>query len=86
MPMVDFFQMLVSGIMVGSSYALMGLAMVIIYKTSEVVNFAQGEMSLLSVFMTYLVLEFYGVPFYIAFPSALVFAVILGFVFGGLIL
>ena len=76
--MLDFLQMLVSGIVVGSSYALMGLAMVIIYKTSEVVNFAQGEMALLSVFMTYLVLEFYHVPFYIAFPGALVFAVILG--------
>jgi len=78
--MLDFLQMVASGIVVGSSYALMGLAMVIIYKTSEVVNFAQGEMSLLSVFMTYLVLEFYGVPFYVAFPGALVFAVLLGFV------
>ena len=62
----------------GSSYALMGLAMVIIYKTSEVVNFAQGEMSLLSIFLTYMVLEFYGFPYYIAFPAALLFAVFLG--------
>ena len=62
----------------GSSYALMGLAMVIIYKTSEVVNFAQGEMSLLSIFLTYMVLEFYGFPYYVAFPSALLFAVFLG--------
>jgi len=30
----------------------MGLAMVIIYKTSEVVNFAQGEMALISIFLT----------------------------------
>jgi len=56
----------------------MGLAMVIIYKTSEVVNFAQGEMSLLSIFLTYMVLEFYGFPYYVAFPSALLFAVFLG--------
>jgi branched-chain amino acid transport system permease protein len=72
--------MVVSGIAVGSSYALMGLAMVIIYKTSEVVNFAQGEMALISTFLTYMVLEYYGFPFYVAFPGALVFAVILGFV------
>jgi branched-chain amino acid transport system permease protein len=77
--MLDFLQMLASGIAVGSSYALMGLAMVIIYKTSEVVNFAQGEMSLLSIFLTYMVLEFHGFPFYLAFPGALVFAVLLGF-------
>jgi branched-chain amino acid transport system permease protein len=77
--MLEFLQMLASGIAVGSSYALMGLAMVIIYKTSEVVNFAQGEMALLSIFLTYMVLEFYGFPFYVAFPGALVFAVLLGF-------
>ena len=78
--MLDFIQTVVSGIAVGSSYALMGLAMVIIYKTSEVVNFAQGEMALISTFLTYMVLEYYGFPFYVAFPGALVFAVILGFV------
>ena len=77
--MLEFLQMLASGIAVGSSYALMGLAMVIIYKTSEVVNFAQGEMSLISIFLTYMVLEFHGFPFYVAFPGALVFAVLLGF-------
>ncbi|MCJ7593781.1 MAG: branched-chain amino acid ABC transporter permease [Desulfobacterales bacterium] len=76
--MTDFLQMLAGGIAVGSSYALMGLAMVIIYKTSEVVNFAQGEMALLSIFLTYMVLEFHGFPYYIAFPSALLFAVFLG--------
>jgi branched-chain amino acid transport system permease protein len=77
--MLEFLQMLASGIAVGSSYALMGLAMVIIYKTSEVVNFAQGEMALISIFLTYMVLEFHGWPFYAAFPFALVFAVLLGF-------
>ncbi len=78
--MLDFLQMVVSGIAVGSSYALMGLAMVIIYKTSEVINFAQGEMALISTFLTYMVLEYYGFPFYVAFPGALVFALILGFI------
>ncbi len=76
--MLDFLQTIVSGIAVGSSYALMGLAMVLIYKTSEVVNFAQGEMALASCFLTYMVLEFYGFPFYVAFPGALVFSAILG--------
>jgi branched-chain amino acid transport system permease protein len=76
--MLDFLQMLVGGIAVGSSYALMGLAMVIIYKTSEVPNFAQGEMALISSFFTYMMLEHYGLPYYMAFPTALVFAIFLG--------
>jgi len=76
--MIGFLQAIASGIAVGSSYALMGLAMVIIYKTSEVVNFAQGEMSLLSCFLTYMVLEFYGFSFPTAFAGALAFAAFLG--------
>ena len=76
--MRDFLQMIVSGIAVGSSYALMGLAMVIIYKTSEVVNFAQGEMALLSSFLTYMVLEYHGFSIYVAIPCALLFAILLG--------
>ena len=78
--MIEFLQMLASGVAVGSSYALMGLAMVIVYKTSEVVNFAQGEMALLSIFFTFMMLESYGIPYYAAFPAALLFAVLLGFV------
>jgi branched-chain amino acid transport system permease protein len=76
--MLDFFQMIASGIAVGSSYALMGLAMVIIYKTSGVINFAQGEMALVSVFLTYMVLEFHGFPFFLAFPCAILFSIFLG--------
>ena len=76
--MIDFLQAIASGIAVGSSYALMGLAMVIIYKTSEVVNFAQGEMALISCFLTYMVLEFYGFSFVAAFAGAVAFAAFLG--------
>jgi len=76
--MTDFIQMIVSGIAVGSSYALMGIAMVIIYKTSEVLNFAQGEMALISTFFAYMILETHGVPFTLAFPGALLFAAVLG--------
>ncbi len=62
----------------GSSYALLGLSMVLIYKTCEVPNFAQGEMALVTAYMTYMVIEHHGLPFYIAFPGALLFALVLG--------
>ena len=76
--MIEFLQMVLSGIAVGSSYALMGLGMVLIYKASEVPNFVQGEMALLPVFIAYMLLSSYGLPYYIAFPATLVFAFILG--------
>ena len=76
--MIDFLQMIVGGVAVGSSYALMGLGMVLIYKSSEVPNFVQGEMALLPVFVAYMILETYGLPIYIALPGALIFAIFLG--------
>jgi len=46
-----FGQLIVSGLAVGACYALLALAMVIIYKSSEVLNFAQGEMAMVSTFV-----------------------------------
>jgi branched-chain amino acid transport system permease protein len=76
--MVEFLQMMASGIAAGSTYALIGLSMLIIYKTSGIVNYAQGEMALLVVFLTFLLLELHGFPFWVAFPAALICAFLLG--------
>jgi len=76
--MIDLIQMVVNGIAVGSSYALMGLAMVIVYKTSEVPNFAQGEMSLISSFFAMMLLTSFNMPIYLAFFLTFAFAVLLG--------
>lgn len=73
-----FLQLLVSGISIGSIYALVALAMVIIYKTSEVPNFAQGEMAMISTFVAYMFLDTYGQPFIVSFAGALGFAILLG--------
>ena len=70
--------MILSGVAVGSFYALMGLGMVLIYKASEVPNFVQGEMALLPVFLAYMLLETYGLPWFVAFPVTLLFALLLG--------
>ena len=78
--MIDFIQMVLSGIAVGSSYALMAIAMVIIYKTSEVVNFAQGEMALASSYFTFMILETHGFSFLSAFICAFLFSLVLGIV------
>jgi branched-chain amino acid transport system permease protein len=76
--MTEFLQTIVNGIAAGSAYALMGLAMVIIYKTSEVPNFAQGEMALVVTYLTYSLLTAYGLPLHMALAATLTFAVVLG--------
>ncbi|MDY6881770.1 MAG: branched-chain amino acid ABC transporter permease [Desulfatiglans sp.] len=73
-----FFQLFLSGLSFGSLYALIALAMVIIYKTSEVPNFGQGEMAMLSTFVAYALLETYSQSFAVSFIGALAFAGLLG--------
>ena len=73
-----FLQLLISGLSFGSLYALIALAMVIIYKTSEVPNFSQGEMAMISTFVAYALFESFGQSFAISFVGALVFAAVLG--------
>lgn len=71
-------QLIVGGLAIGACYALISLAMVIIYKTSEVLNFAQGEMAMLSTLVAYSLLAEQGVPFLWAVAITLGFAVVLG--------
>ena len=73
-----FFQLIASGITIGATYALMALAMVIIYKTSEVLNFAQGDMAMLSAFVAFMLMTSQGLGFAGAFAGALAFAFALG--------
>jgi branched-chain amino acid transport system permease protein len=75
-----FLQLIINGISVGSLYALIALAMVIIYKTSRVLNFAQGEMAMISTFIAFNILDNVAYNYTVAFTGALLFAILLGMV------
>ena len=49
-------QVIAGGLSAGSIYALVALALVITYKTTEVPNFAQGEMAMVSAFVAYVLM------------------------------
>ncbi len=74
-------QLLINSLVAGSIYALIALAMNLIYKASEIPNFAQGEMSMFSTYITFLLLTTFGYPFSVALTGTLLFAFLLGFIF-----
>ena len=49
----DFMQQVVSGLASGGIYALLALALVIIHRSTGVINFAQGEMATLSTYIAW---------------------------------
>lgn len=73
-------QLIVSSLVVGSIYALMALAMSITYKASEVPNFSQGEMAMMSTYVTFVLLSSFGLSFYPAILLTVAFAFLLGLI------
>jgi len=71
-------QQIVSGLAAGSLYALAALGLVLIYKATDVVNFAQGEMAMISTFICYTFLNMAGFSYWYAFLASLVFAALFG--------
>ena len=59
-------QLVVSGLALGSIYALLALSLVIINKATDVVNFSQGEMAMLGTFAALALLGATGVPLGVA--------------------
>ncbi|MEH7226097.1 branched-chain amino acid ABC transporter permease [Bacillus sp. JJ1566] len=84
--MTFFLQMLVTGIVVGSVYALVALGFVLIYKSSDAINFAQGEFLLIGTYVCLTLITAYNIPFIPAVLLALIFSAILGFVIERIVL
>jgi branched-chain amino acid transport system permease protein len=72
-----FLQLLITGVMVGSIYALVALGWTLIYKSSGVLNLAMGELTLIGAYVS---LTFYewGLPFPLALLGTLVVGIVLG--------
>jgi branched-chain amino acid transport system permease protein len=84
---MDFFlQLVINGLVVGSIYALVAMGFVIIYKSTSVLNFAQGEFLLLGAYISLVLLTRYHVPFFLTVVLTLAFAVVLGLAIERLIL
>jgi branched-chain amino acid transport system permease protein len=67
-----FFQIVVSGIVVGSIYALAALGLVLVYKSSRVANFAHGQIIAAGAFITFFLTVRVGVPILISFLASMI--------------
>jgi branched-chain amino acid transport system permease protein len=76
--MAEFLQFLFSGLTVGSVYALVALGFTLIYNSSGVINFAQGEFVMLGG-MTTVFLAAAGIPLPLAAPIAVIATVAVGY-------
>src|SRR3974390_3542891 len=66
-------QLLVNGLVVGTLYGVVAMSFVLIYKATQVVNFAQGELLLIGAWVCWWLLTRNQLPFLLGMPLALVF-------------
>lgn len=69
---MQFVQLLISGVSQGCIYGLIALGFVLIYKATETVSFAQGELMMLGAFCGLGLMTVLGFPFWLAVPATLV--------------
>jgi branched-chain amino acid transport system permease protein len=75
------FQLLATGLAMGSIYALVALGFVLIFNAVNVVNFAQGEFVMVPAFVAVWLISFLKIPFPFAYLLTLIFMAIFGIVF-----
>ncbi|MEV4331643.1 branched-chain amino acid ABC transporter permease [Streptomyces sp. NPDC049597] len=69
--MSEFLQQVVEGLGAGSVYASLALALVLIHRFTGIVNFAQGELAMISTYVAWQLVAS-GMPFWLALPVTLV--------------
>jgi branched-chain amino acid transport system permease protein len=74
----QFLQHLVNAVMLGGTYALLGIGLTLIFGIMRVVNFTHGELYAFGAYTTYLVSATLGLNFFLALLVAILAGVLLG--------
>src|SRR5215475_9443096 len=77
--MEQFLQQIASGLANGAIYACVALALVMIYVSTDHINFAQGEMAMFSTYLSWQLMS-WGASFWVAFVAAVALSFVLGVV------
>ena len=71
-------QLIVNGLIVGLLYGVVGMCFVLVYKSTQIVNFAQGEFLLVGAWICWAVLVYLELPFVVGFLLTMVFMAVFG--------
>ena len=73
-------QLLLNGLIVGTLYGVVAMSFVLIYKASQVVNFAQGEFLLVGAWVCWFFLTEWQLPFWAGFLFTMAFMTLFGII------
>ncbi len=77
---MEVLQILISGVSQGCVYGLIAMGFVLIYKATEMVNFAQGELMMLGAYLAYTFINVLGMSYIPGFIATVISMAIIGVV------
>lgn len=76
--MTLFLQRLFDGLTLGAIYAVVAVALVLIFKATTLINFAQGELAMFGAFIAYILSVEQGLSIWLAIPIAMAISAVMG--------
>src|SRR5665647_3771876 len=78
MDSTTFFQNCVTGISLGSAYALIAIGYTMVYGILRLINFAHGDIFMMAGYFTIFAISDFMMPWYLAIPFVILATVVLG--------
>lgn len=75
-----FLQQLANGITLGSFFALVAIGYTMVYSIIRLINFAHSTVFMVNMYVVYFLISVFYLPWYLAYPIALVIAAVIGIV------
>jgi len=76
--MIVFLQSLLSGVLVGGAYALIGIGLTIIFGVMRIINFAHGDLLMVGMYLTYFIFTLLGVDPFLSIAISIPLMFLLG--------
>ena len=74
-----YVELMINGLLIGTLYSLIALGFVLIYKASDVINFAQGEFVMFGGYVVAACVQLYGLPLWPSLAAGVVAMIVLGY-------
>ncbi len=73
-----FFQQLINGVSLGALYALIAIGYTMVYGVLRLINFAHGDVMMVSTYFAFYGIAIFSLPWWLSFPISVVLTAILG--------
>jgi len=83
---LEFLQVLIIGLGQGCLYGLIALGFVLIYKATEIINFAQGDLLMLGAFFAVTYMGILGLPYWLGFLLTIISMAVFGYLLDMLVI